>query len=61
MKSRFLTESEKRDVARAAMEFLKAQNPGCAVHVKVHDETDARGVPQYTATVSTLKDEAPPH
>jgi hypothetical protein len=57
MKSRFLTESEKRDVATAAMEFLKSQNPGCTVHVVVADETDDRGVPQYTAKVLPIKAE----
>ncbi len=57
MKSRFLTESEKRDVATAAMEFLKSQNPGCTIHVVVQDETDDRGVPQYTAKVVPPKSE----
>ncbi|MDP3739747.1 MAG: hypothetical protein Q8R02_20335 [Hyphomonadaceae bacterium] len=55
MKSRFLTESEKRDVATAAMEFLKSQNPGCIVHIVVQDETDDRGVPQYTAKIVPAK------
>jgi hypothetical protein len=59
MKSRFLTESEKRDVAAAAMEFLKSENPGCTVHVMVEDETDDRGVPRYRATITPAKrDEA---
>jgi hypothetical protein len=30
MKSRFLTEGEKRDVTVAVMDILKAQNPGCS-------------------------------
>jgi hypothetical protein len=55
VKSRYLTSSEKRDVAIAALEILKAQNPGCTVHVVVEDETDERGVPQYTATITTPK------
>ena len=60
MKSRFLTLSEKKDVARAAMGVLKAQHLNSVIHVTVADETDHRGVPQYTATISTLKDETPP-
>jgi hypothetical protein len=52
VKSRFLTDSEKRDVARAAMEVLKAANPGAVIHVDVEDETDSRGVPRYTFTVA---------
>jgi hypothetical protein len=52
MKSRFLSPGEKRDVARAAHEILKAQNPGCTVHIAVEDETDERGVPRYTATIT---------
>jgi hypothetical protein len=55
MKSRFLTEGEKRDVATAAMEFLKSENPGCSIQVFVEDETDDRGVPQYKATITPLK------
>jgi hypothetical protein len=57
MKSRFLSDSEKRDVAAAAMEFLKSENPGCIVHVVVEDETDDRGVPRYQATITPLKHE----
>lgn len=60
MKSRFLSDSEKRDVATAAMEFLKAQNPGCTVHIVVEDETDERGVPQYKATITPIKPEDRP-
>jgi hypothetical protein len=56
MKSRFLTDSEKRDVATAAIEFLKSQNPGCTVHVVVEDETDDRGVPRYKATITPSKE-----
>ena len=54
MKSRFLTEGEKRDVAAAAIAFLKSQNPNCQIQVIVEDETDDRGVPRYTATVTPL-------
>jgi acyl-coenzyme A thioesterase PaaI-like protein len=60
VKSRFLREGEKRDVVVAVMEVLKQQNPGCTVRVEVGDWTDDRGVPQYTATISTVKNEAPP-
>lgn len=59
VKSRFLRESEKRDVVVAVMEVLKKQNPGCKVHVEVADWTDERGVPQYTATISTVRNDAP--
>jgi len=52
MKSRFLTEGEKRDVAAAAMAFLKSQNPDCIIQVTVEDETDDRGVPQYAARIT---------
>jgi hypothetical protein len=52
MKSRFLSEGEKRDVATAALDFLRSQNPGCIIHVTVEDETDDRGVPRYKATVT---------
>ena len=55
MKTRRLTDSEKRDVVRAAVEILKSQNPGCTVHVEVLDETDSRGVPQYRATVNRVE------
>ncbi len=55
MKSRFLSEGEKRDVATAAMEFLKSQNPNCSIHIVVEDETDDRGVPQYRATIVPAK------
>lgn len=55
MKSRFLSDSEKKDVVKAATEILRAQNPGCSIHVEVEDETDERGVPQYTATITPLK------
>jgi len=58
VKSRTLSESEKRDVARAAMEVLKMQNPGCIIHVVFQDETDAKGVPQYTATIQTRPEPA---
>jgi hypothetical protein len=54
MKSRFLSEGEKRDVAKAALDFLKSQNPGCAIQVTVEDETDDRGVPRYRATVTPV-------
>jgi hypothetical protein len=54
MRTRTLSESEKRDVIRAAMEVLKAQNPGCAIKIIVEDETDSRGVPQYTALIQTI-------
>jgi hypothetical protein len=54
MKSRFLSEGEKRDVAKAAMDFLRSQNPGCIIQVVVEDETDDRGVPRYKATVTPL-------
>lgn len=54
MKSRFLSDSEKRDVATAAMEIFKAQNPGCTVHIAVEDETDERGVPRYRATITRV-------
>lgn len=52
MRSRFLTDGEKRDVAAAAIAFLKSQNPDCNIQVTVEDETDDRGVPRYTATVT---------
>ncbi len=52
MKSRFLSEGEKRDVAKAAIDFLRSQNPGCIIQVTVEDETDDRGVPRYQATVT---------
>jgi hypothetical protein len=55
LKSRFLTVSEKKDVARAAMEVLKGQHPNSIVHVTVADETDPRGVPLYTYTVTPAK------
>jgi hypothetical protein len=54
MKSRFLSEGEKRDVAKAALDFLKSQNPGCVIQVTVEDETDDRGVPRYKATVTPV-------
>lgn len=60
MKSRYLSPSEKRDVAVAAVEALKIQNPGCQVHVEVEDWTDARGVPQWTATIKTRSEDAKP-
>ena len=56
MKSRFLTESEKKDVVKADTEILRAQNPGCSIHVVVEDETDDRGVPRYKAMITPLKD-----
>jgi hypothetical protein len=52
MKSRFLSDSEKRDVAAAALDFLRSQNPGCIIQVTVEDETDDRGVPRYTAKIT---------
>jgi hypothetical protein len=55
LKSRFLTLSEKKDVARAAMGVLKAQHLNSVIHVTVADETDHRGVPQYTYTVTPAK------
>jgi hypothetical protein len=39
-------------VAKAALDFLRAQNPGCVIQVVVEDETDDRGVPRYKATVT---------
>ena len=59
MKSRFLSPSEKRDVAVAAMEALKIQNPGCLMHVDVDDWTDSKGIPQWTATVKPATHERP--
>lgn len=59
MKSRFLTTSEKKDVARAAMEVLKSQHPNSIIHVVVADETDPRGVPLYTYTISPAKQDKP--
>lgn len=53
-KSRFLSASEKRDVARAAMDVLKMQHPNCLIHVTVADETDDRGVPQYDYTLKPM-------
>jgi hypothetical protein len=50
MKSRFLTPGEKRDVVAAALDVLKAQNPGRHIHIDVEDWTDDRGVPQWKAT-----------
>ena len=55
MKSRFLSVDEKRDVAVGAIEVLKLQNPGCAIHVEVEDWTDSRGIPQYTAKITTTR------
>jgi hypothetical protein len=52
MKSRFLSNGEKRDVIRAAEAILKPQHPGCRIVITVADETDERGVPQYTYTVT---------
>ncbi len=61
MRSRFLSEGEKRDVAKAALDFLKSQNPGCTIQVTVEDETDDRGVPLYKATVTpSAKPDAEP-
>jgi hypothetical protein len=57
LKSRYLSEDEKRDVAVAAVEALKMQNPGCTVHVEVEDWTDSRGVPQFTATIKTVRND----
>lgn len=54
MRSRFLSESEKRDVAKAAMDFLRSENPGCAIEITVEDETDDRGVPRYKAIVTPI-------
>jgi len=56
LKSRFLSEDEKREVAVAAIEALKLQNPGCVIRVEVEDWTDARGIPQYIATIKTIGD-----
>ena len=58
MKSRFLSTSEKKDVARAAMDVLKSQHPDSIIHVVVEDETDHRGVPLYTYTVTPSKPQA---
>lgn len=60
MKSRYLTPGEKRDVAVAAIEALKIQNPGCIIHVEVEDWTDPNGVPQYTATIKTTSSKKEP-
>ena len=57
MKSRFLNDDEKRDVAVAAIEALKLQNPDCTIHVEVEDWTDARGVPRYAATIEPARHE----
>lgn len=57
-KSRFLSDSEKKDVAKAAMDFLRTQHPGAVIRVVVSDETDDRGVPQYTYTIEPAKPEA---
>jgi hypothetical protein len=57
MKSRYLSASEKRDVAVAAVAALKLQNPGCHIHVEVEDWTDSKGVPQWTATVMARPDD----
>jgi len=57
-KSRFLSESEKKDVAKAAMDFLRIEHPGAVIRVVVNDETDDRGVPQYTYTVTPAKPDA---
>ena len=54
LKSRFLSTSEKRDVARAAIDVLKRQHPNCTVRVTVADETDDRGVPQYDYTLKPI-------
>jgi hypothetical protein len=54
LKSRFLSTSEKRDVARAAIDVLKLQHPNCIVRVIVADETDDRGVPQYDYTLKPV-------
>jgi hypothetical protein len=53
LKSRYLSEDEKRDVIVSVIEVLKLQNPDCHVHVEVEDWTDERGVPQYTATIKS--------
>jgi hypothetical protein len=57
-RSRFLSDSEKKDVAKAAMDFLRTQHPGAVIRVVVSDETDDRGVPQYTYTIEPAKPEA---
>jgi hypothetical protein len=57
-KSRFLSDSEKKDVAKAAMDFLRTQHPGAVIRVVVKDETDDRGVPQYTYTIEPAKPDA---
>jgi hypothetical protein len=54
MRQRTLSESEKRDVVRAAMEVLKNQHPDCKIQIMVEDETDDRGVPQYTVLLQTI-------
>jgi hypothetical protein len=54
LKSRFLSTSEKRDVARAAMDVLKQQHPNCTIRITVKDETDDRGVPQYDYTLKPI-------
>jgi hypothetical protein len=57
MKSRFLTASEKRDVANAAAAALRLENPDCHIHVEVEDWTNPLGVPVWTATVRPRSDD----
>jgi hypothetical protein len=51
VRSRWLSPGEKRDVAVAALDALKQQNPGCHIHVDVEDWTDDAGVPKWTARI----------
>jgi hypothetical protein len=57
VKSRFLTPGEKRDVAVAALDALKLENPGRHIHVEVEDWTDHRGVPRWTFTLDPPAEE----
>lgn len=58
MKSRYLSKGEKRDVEQAALSMLRREHPGCTIIISVRDETDERGVPQYTYTVTPSEDVA---
>lgn len=59
MKSRFLSESEKKDVTRAVIDIVKRQHPDCIIQVTVADETDDRGVPQYQYTLKPIEPKRP--
>jgi hypothetical protein len=60
MKSRYLSNGEKKDVEQAALFVLRPQHPGCTIVIAVLDETDERGVPQYTYTVTPNEEAASP-